>query len=478
MKRIRDLSLISKIVSASQAASFVKSGMTVAISGFTPTGYPKEIPKALSQRKDENLKITLYSGASVGFEVDSLLTKAGMIEKRAPYQTNADMKCAINSGEVEYFDMHLSHFPQYLEAGFLGDIDLAIIEGTMFDEEGIFYPALSVGVLPQIIEKAKKVLVEINEHIPVEVVGMHDIYSVGLPPYRKPIPIEKASERIGTTGIRIEPDKIAGIVLTNAVDDNRPFSPPDESTRLISDHIIDFLKNEVEKGALPENLLPIQSGVGVMANAVLSGLGTSGFRNLSAYTEVIQDSMLELIDSGVISHASGTSLTLSKERFESFSKQVEKYYSKITLRPQEITNSPEVIRRLGVISINTALEIDIYGHVNSTIINGGCMVNGIGGSGDFARNAYISIFTAKSTYSLKNLSSIVFKASHVDHTEHDVDAVVTEYGLADLRGLSPKQRAMLIIERCAHPDHRGMLKNYFTKSLEVGNCKHQPLATY
>jgi succinyl-CoA:acetate CoA-transferase len=91
--------------------------------------------------------------------------------------------------------------------------------------------------------------------------------------------------------------------------------------------------------------------------------------------------------------------------------------------------------------------------------------NGIGGSGDFARNAYISFFLTPSTAKNGAISAIVPMVSHVDHTEHDVSVVVTEQGLADLRGLPPRKRARLIIENCAHPDYRPLLTDYFERAL-------------
>jgi succinyl-CoA:acetate CoA-transferase len=94
------------------------------------------------------------------------------------------------------------------------------------------------------------------------------------------------------------------------------------------------------------------------------------------------------------------------------------------LRPQEISNHPEVIRRLGLITINTALECDIYGNVNSTHVGGTHMMNGIGGSGDFARNAHLSVFVTKSIAKNGAISSIVPMVTHVDHTEHDTDIIV------------------------------------------------------
>ena len=116
----------------------------------------------------------------------------------------------------------------------------------------------------------------------------------------------------------------------------------------------------------------------------------------------------------------------------------------------------------------------IYGNINSTHVSGTHMMNGIGGSGDFARNAYLSIFATKSIAKGGKVSSIVPMVSHVVHTEHDVDIIITEQGLADLRGLSPKQRARLVIDRCAHPDFRPMLHDYVERALHSGAGRQTP----
>jgi succinyl-CoA:acetate CoA-transferase len=220
----------------------------------------------------------------------------------------------------------------------------------------------------------------------------------------------------------------------------------------------------VAKGRLPATLLPLQSGVGNVANAVLTGLIDGPFENMTAYTEVIQDGMLDLLASGRLRMASATAFSLSPAAAERVNADMARFRDRMLLRPQEISNHPELIRRLGCLAMNGLIEADIYGNVNSTHVMGSRVQNGIGGSGDFARNAYVSIFMTPSTAKGGRISAIVPFASHVDHIAQDVQILVTEQGLADLRGLSPKQRARLIIERCAHPDYRGALADYFERA--------------
>ena len=162
--------------------------------------------------------------------------------------------------------------------------------------------------------------------------------------------------------------------------------------------------------------------------------------------------------------ASGCSLSVSRPVIQDIYANLDFFKDKLLLRPQEYSNNPEIVRRLGIITINTALEADIFGNINSTHVNGTRMMNGIGGSGDFARNGYLSIFTTPSTAKDGKISAFVPMVSHLDHSEHSVKIIITEYGIADLRGKSPRQRAEEIIEKCVHPDYKPLLREY----LELG----------
>jgi len=474
--RIRNKSLIEKVVDADKAALLIKDGMHVTTSGFTPSGYPKAVPLALAKQinNGRNIKISLSTGASVGDELDGELTRAGCIIKRSPYQTNKSIRDAINCGKVDYIDQHLSHSAQEIRYGFSGNVDVAIVEACAITEQGHIIPTTSVGNSPTFVKEADIVIVEINLSQPVELEGMHDIYIPNDPPNRKALPLNNANDRIGTPYIECGLDKIKAIVVTDIIDNVRPLAPIDDVSKTIANNIIQFLKDEVSSGRIPKDLLPIQSGVGSVANAVLAGLCDSDFENIEFYSEVIQDAALDMIDADKFSVCSGTSITPSEEGLIRFKDKIDFYKEKIILRPQEISNNPEIARRLGVISMNTAIEIDIYGNVNSTHIMGSKMMNGIGGSGDFTRNAYLSIFITNSIAKKGDISCIVPMVSHIDHTEHDVKVVVTEWGVADLRNKSPKERAVEIINNCAHPDYREKLMSYFNEAIEKTNHAHTP----
>jgi len=475
-ERLRNDSLLEKLTNPEEAAKFVQDGMIVGTSGFTFAGYPKIIPAEIAKRakNGENIGITLITGASVGDELDGELARAGVIKKRYPYQTNKDMRNAINRGEIEYSDFHLSQIPQYIKNGFFEPIDIAIIEAVAIDEDGNIIPSMSVGCSNILTEYAKEVIIELNLSQPLALEGIHDIYSPAKPPATEPIPIVRANNKIGMPYIKCDPSKIKAIVVTNTPDKGKIVTPVDDNSKKMANHLIGLFNSEIEKGRMTHNLRPIQSGVGNVANAIMAGLIDSEFNNLTLYSEVLQDAVLDLICHKKVKFASATAFTLSPTKQEYFYKNIYKYKDKIILRPQEISNHPEVIRRLGIIAVNTAIEVDIYGNVNSSNIEGSRMMNGIGGSGDFARNALLTIFTTPSTAKNGLISSIVPFVTHVDHTEHDVNIVITEQGLADLRGLSPKERALEIINNCAHPKFKDKLLEYFEDAYKNCKYKHTP----
>ncbi|KHO64407.1 acetyl-CoA hydrolase/transferase family protein [Pseudomonas flexibilis] len=466
--RIRLSSLHSKVMSAEQAAALIQDGMTVGMSGFTRAGEAKAVPMALAERaKKTPMKINLFTGASLGNDLDKIMTEAGLLARRSPFQADATLRKAINAGEVMFFDQHLSHTVEMMRNKQLKKPEVAIIEAVAITEQGHIVPTTSLGNSASFALFADKVIVELNLAHNPNLEGLHDVYIPTYRPNRQPIPLLKVDDRIGTTAIPVDPAKIAAIVVTNQPDSYSTVTPPDEETAAIASHLIKFLENEVEAGNLPRNLGPLQAGIGNIANAVLTGLKDSPFEDLVMYSEVLQDCTIELIDAGKMKFASGCSITLSERCNDRVFGNMEKYKDKLVLRPQEISNHPEIVRRIGIIGINTPLEFDIYGNVNSTHVGGTKMMNGIGGSGDFARHA-LAIFVTKSTAKDGKISSVVPMVSHVDHTEHDVDIVVTEQGLADLRGLAPRERARVIIDNCVHPSYRDKLNNYFERACAKG----------
>ncbi|MCA1325848.1 acetyl-CoA hydrolase/transferase family protein [Herbaspirillum sp. alder98] len=471
-QRIRQPGLAGKIMSAEAAALFFNDGMTVGLSGFTRAGDAKAMPRALAARAAHDpLSLTVITGASLGNDSDGLMARAGLLARRLPFQVDATLRARINAGEVMFIDQHLSETAEQLRSGTPSRIDIAVIEAAAITEEGIV-PTMSVGNSASFVEQARMIIIELNTSVPMALEGLHDIYLPGPRPQREPIPLTQAAQRIGRSTIAFDPAKVVAIVVTETPDSPSSVLPPDDETRAIARHVIRFLECEVESGRLPHSLAPLQAGIGTIANAVLHGLIDSPFRGLTMYSEVLQDSAIELLDSGQLAFASASSITLSQAKYDHFMRHLDHYRDKLVLRSQEISNHPELVRRLGIIGLNTALEFDIYGNVNSTHVSGTHMMNGIGGSGDFARNGQLSIFVSKSVAKDGAISSVVPMVSHVDHSEHDVDVLVTEWGLADLRGLAPRERAVRVIDNCCHPDYRAQLRDYFERACHAGG--HTP----
>ncbi|HBR11857.1 MAG TPA: propionyl-CoA--succinate CoA transferase [Chryseobacterium sp.] len=471
IERIRLESLRDKVTTAENAAQIIKNGMVVGTSGFTKAGDSKAVLPALAEKgKTEDLKITLMTGASLGHGTDGKLAEAGVLAKRMPFQVDPILRKKINEGEILFIDQHLSESAEILHGK--SKLDVAIIEAAYIDRDGSIVPTTSVGNSVTFAAMAKKVIIEINTQVPEEVYGIHDIYQAEDYPHRNVIPIVAPWNKIGRKTIPVDPDKIEAIVFTNVKDSPADIAEPDHKTTAIAKHILRFFENEVKEGRLTDRLLPLQAGIGKVANAVLTGFKHSNFYDLTMFSEVLQDSTFDLIDAGVLSFASASSVTVSKECYERVFGNLSKYRDKFVLRPQNISNTPGLIRRLGIISINTAIEFDIYGNVNSTHLVGTKIMNGIGGSGDFARNAYLSIFVTQAASKENKVSHVLPMVSHTDHTEHDVDILVTDVGLADLRGLAPRERAQAIIDNCVHPDYKEELQSYFDRACRRGG--HTP----
>jgi succinate CoA transferase len=454
-------------LTAAEAAAMIKNQDTVGFSGFTPAGVAKATARAIAAHaKAEHaagrpFKIGMITGASTGPSLDGELAKADAVNFRTPFQSDPEMRRAINDGRVKFFDMHLSLLPQTLRYGFLGHMNWAVVEASDVQADGSITLTSAVGVAPTICRIADKVIIELSSAHPKSLRGIHDIYEPADPPHRREIPIYKPSDRIGSPTIKIPPSKIAGIVESNIPDETGGFDPVDAATKKIGENVANFLASELRRGTIPSSFLPIQSGVGNIANAVLGAMGENPeIPPFEMYSEVLQDSVFALMKTGKVKFASTVSLTASAAMRNEIYDNLDFFKERLVLRPQEISNNPEIVRRLGIISINTAIECDIFGNVNSTHVLGKDMMNGIGGSGDFTRNAFLSIFTCPSTAKADKISTLVPLVSHMDHSEHSVAAIVTEQGVADLRGKSPHERAVTIIQNCAHPKYRDALLRY------------------
>lgn len=471
-------------LTADEAAALIPHGAMVAFSGFTPAGAAKAVPLALAHRAKalhdagQLFQIRVLTGASTGSHIDDALAEARAIAWRAPYQSSPALREQINDGSVAFVDMHLSHLPPAVLSGFFGKVDVAVVEATEVTHDGRVYLSTSIGASPTFLHVADKIILEVNRSQSRRISDMADILVPKRPPFRSALDLDYPLQRFGKTYARIDTERVVGIVETDEPDELNGYSESDGISRAIAQHVVDFLVRELAAGRVPREFLPLQSGVGNIANAVLEGIGEhTDIPDFIMYTEVLQAAGFDLMQRGRLRGASTCALVPTPGQMQHILSDLDFYASRIVLRPQEISNNPAVVRQLGVISMNTALEVDMFGHVNSTHVVGRRMMNGVGGSGDFARNAHLSIFMCPSTAKKQTISTIVPMCTHVDHNEHSVQVIVTEHGLADLRGLAPHERAMTIIRRCAHPAYRDYLLRYLRDS-GAGHIRHDLQACF
>lgn len=452
-------------------AGAIPDDATLAVSGFGSVGYPKAIPLALADvaRAGRDFSFTVVSGGSVGPEIDAELVEADAIDRRFPYQARPPAQDAANDGSMAFHDRNISTLGDEVRFGKLCDPDIAIVEAAAVGENWLV-PTTSIGLTPAFIAAADELIVEVNETVPTEIETIHDIYVRSAPPNREPLPLTDPVGRIGSSRLSFDREKLAGVTTTDRRDESYEFRDPTPDDRAIADNLVSFLREEIEDTAVFDDRLVLQFGVGSLGNALMGALGDIEFGDRDCYYfgEVIQDGLLDMLDNGRLEGASATSLALSSEGQDRLFSDIETYSESIVLRPGDISNNPALIDRLGVVGVNSALEIDIYGHVNSTHLNGRRVINGIGGSGDFNRNAFVSIAVFPATAADGDISRVVPLTPHVDHTEHDVDVFITEQGVADCRGLTPRERAETIIMECAHPDYRPDLNRYTKRAADHG----------
>lgn len=458
--RIRKAALRDRVATPEEAAFFFKDGMLVATSGTGVSGFPREVFGALKERiqKGDSLRIDLLSSGPLGPEIEDALAEVGGIRRRIGSVGSKFLRQAINRGEVGFIEGKTGKVCQHARRGYYGKIDVAVIEAAGINEEGQVIPGTCVYDAPDWVQLASAVILEINLRRPLGMEGMHDIY---YPEAGRCIPLNDPLEKIGSPYIPLDSAKVKYIVFSDREDRNIPSSPSGEKSLRIAKNIEEFLKQErARQGGLP----PLEVGFGNALNAFLSLLAHGDFSSLIFYLAVASDPLLDLIDAGKVKGICCSALRFSGSALHRFCSRLEHYRPYFIFRPITLTNSAEMLGRFGVMAINSGLEADIQGQVNSSHSSGSQLIGGVGGSYDFARNSSLSLFALPSTFQQGKISSVVPRVSHVDHTEHEVDVLITEHGIADLRALEPYERARRIIDECADPKFREGLKTYVEKA--------------
>lgn len=466
-ERIRKAVLREKITSAEEAARLIPDNAVVGVGGYTSAGCPKATLCALAAaHQDDGFHISVVSGSTIG-TLDTMLAEAGILERRTPMIESRELSAQINAGCVAYVEQQMGRMPRLLAQEAFGTLDVVIVEATAITEEGYLIPTTAVGMAPTLLAHAKRIIVEVNTAQPLWLEGMHDIYS---PRPNEPIPLCHVSERIGEPYIRVDNSRIAAIVLTDKPDEIKKSPPATQQQRQITENLLSFLEGECSRRRWYE-LPPLQTGFGSLAAEIAASLGWSDLGAVRVFCGGAQEESLLLTEKGRTATISCGSIQLT-EAVASLLERDPSARGRVLLRNGEITNSGEVISRMGLIALNSGIEADIYGNVNASHIAGSKVVNGLGGGAGFAENAALSILLLPAESKGGAISNIVPMVTHQDIGEHDVDVLITEYGVADLRGLSDVERAHTIIDNCAG-SYKTALSDYLRRAEAMGG--HHPV---
>lgn len=470
------------LVDAEMAAASIADNATILTSGFGSVGYPKELPMALAD-SGRDLSQTLVSSGNVGEEIDVHLVESGAIDRRFSYQSSGAAREATNRREIAFSDRNVSEIGDEVQHGGLVEPDVAVVEAVAVGEDW-FVPSTSIGQVPAFVGDADRLLIELNHRQPLKLQALHDIYRPDAPPNRDPIPLNEPGERIGESCVEFDASKLEGVVETDVSDSTYTFRAPTDADLGIAANLGEFLEAEMERASVFDEVVNLQFGVGSLGNTLMAELKELDFadRDVVYFGELIQDGLLDMLDEGRLESASATSMALTEEGQERLFRDIERYAEDVVLRPADVSNHPGVIDQFGVVGVNSAVEVDIYGNVNSTHVSGEQMINEIGGSADFNRNSLITICALPSTLQGGDVSRVVPITFHVDHTEHDVDVFVTEQGVADVCGCAPIERAELIINQCAHlefvPELRSYLEDVRTQDVHIPRDVPRPAEWY
>jgi|OSPMetMinimDraft_2_1075162.scaffolds.fasta_scaffold00468_5 acyl-CoA hydrolase len=476
MERIRDKDLEGKIVDPMEAVNFIPKRGVLAFAGMAGTAYPKVIPRALAERvkNDKEFGYVILNGGSVGEDFDEAISKVNIMRRYPLGSSSERLRKEVNSRSFEVSDLWLFEFSRWIRFNVfkrrIGEIDVAVIEATAITEGGEVIPSLSLDSAPSFVESAKKVIIEVSLKKP-ELSGIHDVYPFKVGDL---IPIRGVLDRIGEKGLKIPKGKIAAIVLSNYDDSEKiHYSKGEEIDLKVAENIISFLSGEIKED---ENLrggrFTLQPGAGPIASLMSRRISELEVE-LGIWGEVASTSWLPTLSENVRGISSAVLYTLPGERKyrEVLYNEFEEFKKKVVIRPYEIANNPQVILRFNHVVIQQAIEVDLFGNANITHI-GDNLYGGVGGSGDHTRPSYLTIIALPSITS-SGISRIVPITTHVSLPGHDVDIVITEQGWADLRLLSPTERAKEIIDKCSHPKHKDWLWDYYSSIIKQRG--HSPI---
>ena len=416
----------SKKMSAEKAAGLVRDNWTIGMDASL--SQTPGIMAALEARAERDgisgVKVhTLLDAYPYKFYADDSLN--GKING-VSWFSSAGARKAINGGYADFIPGYYRDLPGLIRANY--DYDVFCVSVSPMDQKGYFSLGCTSSYSAAMMEKAKRIFVEVNVHQPRAVCGM-----------------------------QIHVSRVDAIVENDC---ELPVLPPAKLDEL-SLTIGGLIAEQIPDGAC------IQLGIGAIPDAV--GAALKSKHDLGIHTEMFTDSMVELIECGAVNNSKkqlhpGQSVTT----FAFGSKRIYDYVDDnpaIAIMPVDYVNDPAVIcRNDNMISINAALEVDLWGQVCAESV-GTKHISGSGGQIDYVRGAcqskggksFIAFPSTAKGGTISKIKSILTPGAVVTTSKNDVDYIVTEYGLAHLRGRTLSERAKALIA-IAHPDFRDELR--------------------
>lgn len=452
--------LKNKLCTPPEAAQLIPDGAVIAVSGYTAAGDPKATLLALAQRgrAGEIHAIDLISAAQLSAQAEDALAGAGLLRRRAPFTVSPGVRKRANDRSLHYVEAAMSKMPRLVASGAFGVPDVAVVEALGLDGDGHLIPTSSVGMTQLICAKAKKIIVEINTAQPELLYGLHDVYET---PAHTGTVLAGVGQRVGKPYIDIDLNAVAAVTFSDLPDEIPAAAEPTDVELAICRNLMAFLEQTYPEGLLP----PVQTGIGSLSRAILSAFRGSPYRNLNFFCGALQENMVALLAEGKAKALSGGALTMTPRVRELLQTVDGPLKNRLVLRSMEMCNGAAAASSLGILALNTGIEMDLFGNVNSAHIGGTRLVSGLGGGATFASNAGLSVMLMPSTRKNGQISCFVPNTPHVDIIHHDVDVVISEFGVADLRGKDDVECARLITEKCIHPDYRPALEQSLEEAL-------------
>lgn len=415
----------SKLVKAEEAVALIKSGDKISISGNAAAPYV--LLNALAQRKDDLKDVGVFTLLMLGENPLSKPDMRGRFRLKSLFVGPAD-RAAVNEGRADYYPIFLYEIPGLFRTQV--QLDVAVIHTSLPDEHGFVSLGVETIATKAAAETAKVVIAQVNDRMP-RVLGDCFLHVSRLSK------IVEVSEPLPTLA-------------------PKPFSDVENQ---IAQHITTLIDDRAT----------LQLGIGGIPDAVLALL--KGKKDLGIHTEMVSDGVMRAIEDGIVTNAYKSlhpgkviaTFLLGSERLYEYSHNNPLF----ELHQVDYTNDPFVVARNdNMISINSALEVDLTGQVCSDSI-GYSIYSGFGGQVDFTRGAARAkggkpIIALSSTAKNGQLSRIVphlNEGAGVVTSRGDVHYVVTEYGIAYLHGRSLQERAKAMIS-IAHPNFREDLEKF------------------